>query len=171
MKTFMIALMLPLLSVFSRPANAQERASVGISISDGQIRDFTLSIGDYDRIPDRQVVELRDCGVAREDMPIVLYMSAHSRYTPWEVARMHRRGISWVQISDRCGIRRDVYRHRTGPPYGNAYGYWKKHDQGYAYEDRNDRGREHPGRGHGNGHGSGKGNGHGHHKGSNRGRD
>jgi len=80
----------------------------------------------------QRVRVMRDEGISEDEIPVVLFIAQHSGYQPYQIIQMRRQGRSWMSISSSCGV--DVtaygipYREiRTGPPYGNAYGYYKHH--------------------------------------------
>ncbi len=101
------------------------QARFGFSLNDGQLDNFYLAIGNFYHVPAREVVVVRDYGLPEEDIPTVFFISSHSRYEPAVIARMRYEGDDWVDISDRCGIREDTYYVPSGPPYGNAWGYYR----------------------------------------------
>jgi hypothetical protein len=66
-----------------------------------------------------------------DDLAVSLFICRHSRQTPEAVYKLRRQGLSWWEISARFGVPADVWfvevRRDPGPPYGKAYGHWKKH--------------------------------------------
>ena len=113
------------------------QVQVGLSVSDGQVRNFSLAIGDYYQVPEREVVVVRERGIPEEEVPVVYFIARHSHYQPDAIIRMRLRGESWAQVSDDCGVPRDAYvvEGVSGPPYGNAYGYYKHHPRRVVYDD------------------------------------
>src|SRR5689334_13660048 len=109
----------------------------GLSVQDGEVRDFSLAVGDYYRVPEREVVVVREYGIPDDEVPVVFFISRHSRYEPEAIVRMRLRGESWDRISQECGVPRDAYGIEgvQGPPYGNAYGYYKHHGRPNFYTD------------------------------------
>ncbi len=107
---------------------------VGISGSDRGIDGFTLSIGDYYRVPYRDVMVI-ERSIPRDELSVVYFLSRHSHRDPRFITDLRLRGLSWWDISLRLGL--DPYnlyvvdsRRHYGPPYGKAYGYHnggKKH--------------------------------------------
>ncbi|HTK82747.1 MAG TPA: hypothetical protein VL633_10680 [Bacteroidota bacterium] len=114
-------------------------ASFGITIANGQVQGFHMAIGDYYRVPANDITYIQRQGICDEEIPVVLYMSQRSGYSPDDIIQMRRQGVSWGEISDRCGIDQAYYNQDgytqtgyyetgrpSGPPYGKAWGYWKK---------------------------------------------
>jgi hypothetical protein len=102
---------------------------VGISGSDRGINGFSLSIGDYYRVPQQEVVVI-ERSIPREEMSVVYYLASKSHRDARYISNMRARGLSWWDITFRLGLDpRTIYvihsRQHFGPPYGQAYGYSK----------------------------------------------
>ena len=69
------------------------------------------------------------------DLPVVLFLAHECGRPPAYIVDMRARGMSWGVIFDRVGVRYDVlFRgidRDPGPPYGNAWGHWKRNRRGY----------------------------------------
>ena len=113
------------------PAQAGLDVDLGISIG-GDDADVYLSISSryFDR--DRGTVDQFARHFADpDDLAVLFYLSKRSGRSCDHIFRMHRQGLSWWEISLRLGLPVDIWfvevRHDPGPPYGKAYGHWKKH--------------------------------------------
>jgi hypothetical protein len=112
---------------------------IGISGSDRGISGFSLSIGDYYRVPAREIIAIERF-ISRDETSVVYFLSQHSHKHPRYITDMRLRGMSWWDISIRLGL--DPYtlyvvntsRH-SGPPYGRAYGYHAS-GRNYRLQDR-----------------------------------
>jgi hypothetical protein len=66
-----------------------------------------------------------------DDLAVALFIAQRSGRSPDVVFALRRQGLSWWDVSLRTGIPVDAWflpvEHDPGPPYGNAYGHWKKH--------------------------------------------
>jgi hypothetical protein len=106
---------------------------LGATISDGKLRSFYLSISDYYRIPARQVVEIRDRQrISDDELPVVFFLAARARVQPSVIVELRIKKMSWFDISVHYGLTPDIFyinvgTERIGPPYGNAYGYYRKY--------------------------------------------
>jgi hypothetical protein len=109
---------------------AQTAVSVG-----ARIGDFHIAVSNYYHVPEREVVVIRERRVRErwirdEELPVVLFIARHARVAPASIVDLRLRGLSWWDISVRYGIRPDVYyvpvRVAPGPPYGKAWGHYKK---------------------------------------------
>lgn len=115
-------------------ASAQEKnISLGISVSDGRLQSFYLAIGDYYRVPEVEVVALRDrYRLQDEELPVVYFLAARIQVSPSIIIGFRSRGMSWLDITFHYGLTPEIYYvpvtvERVGPPYGNAYGFYKKY--------------------------------------------
>lgn len=103
------------------------RASVPIG-DDSQLF-FGINSQYYDR--DRHEVQ-RWGGECRnpDDLAVLLFLARHSGRPPEFLMHMRRDGLTWWQIGLRLNVPMDVWfvsMRNPGPPYGNAYGHWRKY--------------------------------------------
>jgi hypothetical protein len=101
---------------------------LGIIIGDGGLKSFHLAVGDYYGKPEREVAALKKGRVHDEELPVVFFLSARARVSSSTIVKLRLKGMSWMDISLRYGLSADVYHVdvRSGPPYGKAYGHFKK---------------------------------------------
>lgn len=134
MKRFAITFAL-ILFVLSATAFAQN-VSTGISIANGQLSNFYLSIGDYYRVPESRVVYVRNrYPIHDEELPVVFFLASRAHVEPQVIIDLRiRKRMSWSDITFRYGLTPEIYYvpvRRVGPPYGNAYGHYKKYKNEY----------------------------------------
>jgi hypothetical protein len=91
---------------------------------------FAISSRYFDQ--DRTVVERWGTRYTDPDhLAVALFISRHSGASLGTIFDLRRKGHSWWDISVRLGVPVDVWfvpvRRDPGPPYGKAYGHWKKH--------------------------------------------
>jgi hypothetical protein len=73
-----------------------------------------------------------------DDLAVALFLSRHCDKGPEYAFDLRKQGLGWFEISNRCQVPLDVYLlpvdRDPGPPYGKAYGHWKKyrHDRKYV---------------------------------------
>jgi hypothetical protein len=111
---------------------AFSQAQMGFSVSNGNLQSFYFAVGGYYHVPGRQVVVVHDYGIPDEELPVVFFIAHHSHYGPDEIVHMRRLGSSWYDVAVRCGVdpyAYDIRQYHQGPPYGNAWGYWKHHPE------------------------------------------
>jgi hypothetical protein len=66
-----------------------------------------------------------------DDLSVALFISRYTGHTVDDVWQLRRSGLSWWDVSVRYRMWPDVWfvplPNKPGPPYGKAYGQWKKH--------------------------------------------
>ena len=135
MKNVITPLMGLFFFILAVPASAQD-VRTGISIADGELRSFYLAIGDYYRVPEPSVVHVRKhYRVRDEELPVVFYLASCAHVEPDVIIDLrfqHR--MSWLNITFHFGLTPEIYYvpvQRVAPPYGKAYGHYKKHKHDY----------------------------------------
>ncbi|MFY9143150.1 hypothetical protein [Sulfuricurvum sp.] len=96
---------------------------VGISGSDRGISGFSLSIGDYYRVPAQEIIVI-ERSVPDVETSVIYYLARHSHRSPHFILNLRLRGLSWWDITLRLGLDpRTLYfvdsRRHLGPPYGH----------------------------------------------------
>ncbi len=113
-----------------------QNVSTGISISNGELRSFYLAVGDYYRVPEARVTYVKQhYRVHDEELPVVFFLASRAHVDPSVVIDLrYRQRMSWLNITLHYGLTPEIYYvpvQRVGPPYGNAYGHYKKHGKDY----------------------------------------
>ncbi|MBZ5497066.1 MAG: hypothetical protein LAP85_11740 [Acidobacteriia bacterium] len=129
-------ILVTLIGLFSSQgsATAQTRdIDLGIGISDGRLQSFYLAIGDHYGIQPRLVVEVRDrYRCPEEELPVVFFLAARAHVEPAAILSLRIQRMSWLDIAFHYRLTPDIFfvpvgPGRIGPPYGNAYGYYRKY--------------------------------------------
>lgn len=111
-------------------ANAGD-VQAGISISDGGVKGFYLAIGETYKVPERDVVTVRDRHVPDDELPVVFFIAGRARVAPGLVVDFRLSHHTWFEVAQHFGIGPDAFYvefvSEPGPPYGKAWGYYKKH--------------------------------------------
>lgn len=112
-------------------------ATLSLGLHD-DARVFLNVTNDYFAPPPAVAVELVKRSPAPEDdFPVVLLLARASRRPPEQILRQRLDYLSWSDIMLRlnvspavlfAGIDRD-----PGPPYGKAWGHWRKHPRGERF--------------------------------------
>jgi hypothetical protein len=106
-------------------ANAQTAYSVSASVGD-----FHVAVSNYYHVPEREVIVVRQRRIPEDELPVVFFIAQRAHVAPATIVDMRLRGTSWWDISVRYGLGADAYyvpvAVRSGPPYGRAYGHYKK---------------------------------------------
>ncbi|MGE5844026.1 MAG: hypothetical protein ACM32K_03915, partial [Syntrophaceae bacterium] len=125
-------------AMFLMPAASVSAQSVstGISISNGELQSFYLAVGDYYRVPESRVAYVKQhYHVHDEELPVVFFLASRAHVDPQVIIDLrYRQRMSWLNITFHYGLTPEIYYvpvQRVGPPYGNAYGHYKKHGKDY----------------------------------------
>jgi hypothetical protein len=109
------------------------QVDLGISIGDSRLRSFYIAVGDHYRVAPRVVVDLRTRHrLLDEELPVVFFLAARARVSPQAVIDLRLRKRSWLDMALHFGLSPEIFfvhvgQERIGPPYGNAYGYYRKY--------------------------------------------
>ena len=72
-----------------------------------------------------------------DDLAVSLFIARQSGRSPDVIFALRRQGLSWWDVSLRVGVPVDAWfvpvQHEPGPPYGHAYGHWRKHHENPKY--------------------------------------
>jgi hypothetical protein len=133
MRIFLIILLTAAIGWFGPSVSeAQPQWNVGVSVGSEGLRGFHFSIGDYYRVPDRDIAVVRQRGIPDEEMPVVFHLAAKAQVASNAILDLRLKGLSWMDITLRYGLTPEIFyvpvkTAKVGPPYGKAYGYYKKH--------------------------------------------
>lgn len=129
MRILILALILAVLSATGMAARADTRMDIGATIVDGGLKGFYLGLGEYYRVPEREIIVIHERRIPDHDIPVVMFIAQRARVVPAVIIDMRLAGRSWMDISLHFGLGPDIYYVPVtkvyGPPYGNAYGYYK----------------------------------------------
>ncbi|HEX6852568.1 MAG TPA: hypothetical protein VF139_14325 [Candidatus Polarisedimenticolaceae bacterium] len=122
-------------ALVAAPARAGLDVSFGANVPVGDDANLFFSISS--RYFDRDVRVIEDWGRRYypnpDDLSVALYLDRYCGKGPEFYFGLRRQGLGWFEISNRCNVQPDVFfvpvQRDPGPPYGKAYGYWKKHKQ------------------------------------------
>jgi hypothetical protein len=110
---------------------SQAGVEIGLSADEDGIRSFHLAIGEHYGVKEKEVIVVRDQKIPDEDLPVVFFLSKHARVTPDVIVRLRLSGNTWMQIATQFDLGPDLFYVQfdkdPGPPYGKAWGRFKKH--------------------------------------------
>jgi hypothetical protein len=128
-----ISAVLTFVAVLGAATAQAGQVDLGISISDGRLRSFYVAVGDHYRVSPRAVVDLRTrYRLLDEELPVVLFLAARAQVSPQAVIDLRLGKMSWLDIALHFRLSPEIFfvhvgQERIGPPYGNAYGYYRKY--------------------------------------------
>lgn len=122
------------LSLISGTVSTQDtQVDFGISVADGELRSFYLAVSNHYRVPGKDVVAVKERYRFRnEELPVVYYLASRARVKPSVIIDLRINRMSWLDISFRFGLTPEIFfvpltGKKVGPPYGKAYGNYKKY--------------------------------------------
>ena len=72
-----------------------------------------------------------------DDLAVSLFISRQCGRSPDVIFALRRQGLSWWDVGLRTGVPMDAWfvpvQRDPGPPYGKAYGHWRKHRENPKY--------------------------------------
>lgn len=129
----MYILLIVLAFIFVNPiSNSEATVDLGVSIGDEGLRGFYFAVGDYYRVPVRDVIVVRERHIPDEEIPVVFFIAQRAHVRPATIRDLRLRGMTWMDITLHFGLSPEIFYVPirevvvTGPSYGNAYGYYKK---------------------------------------------
>jgi len=135
------ALVAAALPVATQPARAGVDVAFGASTPIGDDGRLFVSISSH--YFNRDVRVVNDWGRRfsdPDDLAVFLHICSHTRTSPEMVFSYRRQGMAWFDIGLRVGVPIDTWfvpvNYDPGPPYGKAYGYWRKHQHNPSYRMR-----------------------------------
>src|SRR5437899_10852643 len=72
------------------------RAQVQVA---GQIGNFYFAVGNYYRVPEREVIVIRERRIPDNEIPVVLFLAERARVTPANIVNMRLSGQRWMDIA------------------------------------------------------------------------
>jgi len=65
-----------------------------------------------------------------DDLAVAMFLARHGHQSPDHVFTLRSNGLSWWEIGIKLGVPAESWfvpvKKEPGPPYGKAYGHWKK---------------------------------------------
>lgn len=128
MRTILITIFAAVMLLPLTPSIARADVSVGLNADENGIRDFHLAIGDFYRVPEKEVIVVRERNIPEDELPVVFFIAQRAHVRPEAIVDMRLKGDSWMDITLHFGLGPDIYyipvKEVSGPPYGKAYGYY-----------------------------------------------
>jgi len=130
MKIIVSYLILFLLLLGGTAGHAQPQVDIGATFGPEGSGSFYFSIHEYFRVPEREVVVIRERRIPDEEIPVVFFVAQRARVAPAVIIDLRLAGRSWMDITVHFVLNPEIYYvpvpvEVKGPPYGKAYGYYK----------------------------------------------
>lgn len=132
----LVALTVFLMSALAERSEAGNNVDLGVSMEDGKLKGFYIGVRDYYKVPEKEVVVIRERRLPDDEMPVVFFIASKAEADPGEVIDLRLDGYSWMEITDYYDLSPGIYyvrfKHREGP-YGRAWGHyddWRRRRHG-----------------------------------------
>lgn len=130
MKAMMIFSILFLILLGSQAAYGQPQVDIGASFGPEGLKSFFFSIHEHFRVPEREVLVVRERRIPDEEIPVVFFIAQRARAVPATIIDLRLAGRSWMDITLHFGLSPEIYYvpikvEVKSPPYGKAYGYYR----------------------------------------------
>ncbi len=114
------------------PGRAGAGFDLGISVGDGGVKGFYLAVGDYFDVPQTGIAVIKKKGLADDEVPVALFLSARAGVAPSTIVALRLGGMSWLDVTIKYGFTPEVFYMpvKAGPPYGKAYGHYMGRPRG-----------------------------------------
>ena len=130
-KLFLAALSLSLMVAVA--SSTWNRAGVGEAVGPSGNKGFYFSIGSYFHIAEANILLVKNrYRVADEELPVVFFLAARAGVAPTVILDLRRRRLGWLDIALRFHLTPGIFfvpvaAGTIGPPYGHAYGCFRKY--------------------------------------------
>ena len=130
MLKLLLPIVLVLLALTAPTDRCQAEVNLGISIDEDGVRGFYLAIGEHFKAEAQQVTAVKKADIPDEQIAVVFFMAKRCYVSPSIIIRHRHDGLSWMDICLNYGLTAEVFwvdlKHTPGPPYGKAWGHFKK---------------------------------------------
>ena len=104
---------------------------IGLTIDKEGIREFHLAIGEHYKAQENEIEVCRKKNIHDNELPVVYFLARKAGVNVSAIIKMRIGGKSWMEITSQLGLTAGVFyvplSKPAGPPYGNAYGHYRKH--------------------------------------------
>ncbi len=107
---------------------------MGMAASSSGGGSFYLTIGDYNRVPEKEVIVVKQRGIPDEELPVVYFLAAKAKVKPEEVIKFRLRKWGWMKIANKLRVHPEVFyielnERPSGMYYGKAFGQYYKYER------------------------------------------
>lgn len=105
-RVFLVVLIFTVASVIESSAGG---TNTDVSPGDEAITEFFLAVGDYYRIPQAEVINIRGRGVPPYEIPVVLFIAKRAHVTPEMIMDFRLRDNTWLYTALRFGFGAEIF--------------------------------------------------------------
>lgn len=105
------------------------------SISERGVSGFYLAVGEYFKVPQKEIRGIKKRKIKDEEIPVVLFISIRAGVPSSKVVDLRLGRMSWREICRGFRLGADIFHVEVkgeikGPPYGKAYGFYRNKPRG-----------------------------------------
>jgi hypothetical protein len=120
--------------VFALVSSVKAAVSLGVTAGNQGLQSFYLAIGDYNRVPEKEVVVVRQQGIPDEDLPVVFFLAKHANVQYAEILKLRKKRWSWMKIVRKYRLDPAIFyvpvkTEVKGKAYGKPYKYYRSKPQ------------------------------------------
>jgi hypothetical protein len=130
MKRFLLGAALAL-TIAGGVAKASVEFDVALGLNLNEDSRIFLNVTNQTWHPAVATSVIQGCADPEDDFPVIAFLAYHSHRSPNFILNLRREGYGWSDIFFQINVQPSVLfvgiDRDPGPPYGKAWGYWKKH--------------------------------------------
>lgn len=112
--------------------NVNAAVSIGMTVTDDGLKNFYFSIGEFFKIPEKEVIVVRQHGIPDEEISVVFFLAGKANVPPGQIIkwRIHNRW-SWMKIVSKLRLSPEIFYIAIDTPirggyYGKIYEYYQQ---------------------------------------------
>jgi uncharacterized membrane protein YgcG len=117
-------------ALFAARYGSAADVAVGVAVGSDGVEGFHLAVREHYHVEEAVIVDCRNRHIPDDHLPIVFFLSGHARVAPAVILELRAGGKSWMDICLHLGLAPEIFcvevARSHGPPYGNAFGHWKR---------------------------------------------
>lgn len=119
-----------MLTTTASVSESEAVVDMGISSAKESLSRFFFAVGDYYRIPQREVMIIRERGIPPYEVPVVLFVAKRAHVTPEIIMDLRLLDNPWLYTTIHFGLGPEIFYVPLSvvvrdPPYDKAYGYYR----------------------------------------------
>lgn len=112
-------------------AHAEVAFDVAVGMNLNEETRIFLNVTNQTWRPPVPTTLIQGCADPGGDFPVIAFLAYHSHRSPTFILNLRREGYTWADVFFQVNVNPSVLfvgiERDPGPPYGKAWGYWRKH--------------------------------------------
>jgi len=89
--------------------NVRADVRFGISAGESGLNGFYIFVSEYNRVPQEEVIFLKNYGISDEELPVVFFLSEKAGVKPEAVIKLRQRGFSWMKTAKKLKLNPEIF--------------------------------------------------------------